>query len=270
MPRIFACLLVVLTAAAAGASEQASSHDEFEAVLRRAVAGYHRIRREIHDYRCVLTKRERVQGQLREAETAVLKVRHQRTEDDRVVTPFSVYLRFLAPSAVKDREVLYVHGRNDGNLIVRNGGPRFGFITTALPPESPMALRESRYPITEVGVQMLTRRLIEFGMHELEYGDCHVQVAEGARLANRSCTVIQVRQNRRREEPGWKLVRILIDDELELPVYYAAYDWPEQEGGQPVLLEEYIYTQIELNVGLEDADFDHRNANYSFSRNFRP
>ncbi len=269
MPRVLVGVLVALTATAS-ASENASSQEDLEAVLRRAVAGYHRIRREITDYRCILTKRERVHGELREAETAVLKVRHQRIEDDRVVSPFSVYLRFLAPSAVKDREVLYVHGRNDGNMIVRNGGPRFGFITTALPPDSPIVLSESRYPITEVGVKTLIRRLIEVGMHELEYGDCQVRVAEGARLDNRACTLIQVLQNRRREDPSWKLVRILIDDELELPVYYAAYDWPEQEAGSPVLLEEYIYTRIELNVGLGDVDFDHRNEDYSFSRSFRP
>ncbi len=269
MPRVLVIVLVALTAAAS-ASEGAGSQEDLEAVLRRAVAGYDRIRREITDYRCILTRRERVHGELREAETAVLKVRHQRIEDDRVVSPFSVYLRFLAPSAVKGREVLYVHGRNQGKMIVRNGGPRFGFITTALPPDSSVVLSESRYPITEVGVQMLTQRLIEVGMHELEYGDCQVRMAAGARLDNRDCTVIQVTQNRRRADPSWKRVRILIDDELELPVYYAAYDWPEQEGGHPVLLEEYIYTQIELNVGLSDLDFDHRNEDYSFSRSFRP
>ena len=46
------------------------------------------------------------------------------------------------------------------------------------------------------------------------------------------------------------------DDELQIPIRYESYDWPQKEGGQPVLLEEYTYTDLKVNVGLTDKDFD--------------
>jgi hypothetical protein len=269
MQKIVVFTVAALTASLVGA-EAPTPESPLEAVLQRAVAGYRRMEREIVDYRCILTKRERVDGQLRGPETAYLKIRHQQIEGGHVVEPFSVYLRFLRPATVKDREVLYVHGRNDGKMIVRNGGNRFAYITTALAPDSPAVLQEARYPITEIGVQTLTRRLIEVGGQELREETCEVQVIAGAKINNRSCTFIQVAQSVRREDPTWKFVRIFIDDELELPVYYAAYDWPSEEGGEPLLLEEYVYTHIELNVGLTDWDFDHRNENYLFMKGFSP
>jgi hypothetical protein len=269
MQKIVVFTVAALTASLVGA-EAPTPESPLEAVLQRAVAGYRRMEREIVDYRCILTKRERVDGQLRGPETAYLKVRHQQIDGGQVVEPFSVYLRFLRPATVKDREVLYVHGRNDGKMIVRNGGNRFAYITTALAPDSPAVLQEARYPITEIGVQTLTRRLIEVGGQELREETCEVQVIAGAKINNRSCTFIQVAQSVRREDPTWKFVRIFIDDELELPVYYAAYDWPSEEGGEPLLLEEYVYTHIELNVGLTDWDFDHRNENYLFMKGFSP
>ena len=32
------------------------------------------------------------------------------------------------------------------------------------------------------------------------------------------------------------------------------------------LLEEYTYTNIKINVGLTDADFDTKNPNYKFTK----
>ena len=57
---------------------------------------------------------------------------------------------------------------------------------------------------------------------------------------------------------------VFVDDELNIPVRYEAYDWPATQGGQPQLLEEYTYTDIKLNNGFTDADFDENNPNYHF------
>ena len=39
-----------------------------------------------------------------------------------------------------------------------------------------------------------------------------------------------------------------------------------EEGGKPVLSEEYTYLNVKLNNGFTDADFDVRNPNYQFNR----
>ncbi len=37
-----------------------------------------------------------------------------------------------------------------------------------------------------------------------------------------------------------------------------------------MLLEEYTYTDLKLNVGLTDWDFDHRNESYQFLKTYSP
>jgi len=74
----------------------------------------------------------------------------------------------------------------------------------------------------------------------------------------------------RRPHFRYHMARIFIDDELQLPIRYASYDWPENPGGQPRMMEEYTYLDLKLNVGLTDRDFDYRNENYNFRKDFEP
>ena len=60
------------------------------------------------------------------------------------------------------------------------------------------------------------------------------------------------------------IAQIYIDTELNVPVRYAAFAWPEVGEEKPVLLEEYTYLNMKLNVGLTDADFDEHNSKYNF------
>ncbi len=251
-------------------AEESSSQIALASVLQRAEAAYQRMATEIHDYTCILTKRERIDGRMQGPETIYLKVRHHQSSSALGEHPFSVYLRFLRPATLRDREVLYVQGRHDGRMIVRNGGTVLPFVTTSLPPDSAAAMQESRYPITEIGVKTLTRRLIEVGQEKLGDDNCEVRVVPGARINGRYCTMIQVEHRERREYQDFHFVRVFIDDQLELPVYYVAYDWPRDEESPSVLLEEYTYTDIQLNVGLNDRDFDHRNENYLFLKSYVP
>jgi hypothetical protein len=218
----------------------------------------------------VLTKREQIDGRLQGPESIYLKVRHRQLRDEQIEQPFSVYLRFLRPATVREREVIYVEGRHHDKMIVRNGGLRLAYITTSIPPESAAAMQESRYPITEIGVQNLTRRLIEVGKQKLQDENCETKVVPGARINGSICTMIQVEHRQQLDDHRFQFVRVFIDDALELPVYYVAYDWPAKSGDPPVILEEYTYTDIKLNVGLSDWDFDHRNEHYLFLKSFSP
>lgn len=247
-----------------------SGTDALRASLQIAYDGLQRIQDSIQDYTCTLTRRERIGGRLMDHETMLVKVRHQQKRGERIVEPFSVYVRFLSPERVRGREVIYVEGRHDGKIIVRNGGLRFAHITTSLPPDSPVAMHQSRYPMTEIGLLNLTRRLIENGERELQNQACRAQLVRGAKVNGRPSTLIQVSHTSRQSDLQYKMARILIDDELILPVHYAAYDWPQEDGEAPLLLEEYTYTDIRLNVGLTDRDFDHRNEAYQFLKSYSP
>ena len=67
-----------------------------------------------------------------------------------------------------------------------------------------------------------------------------------------------------RPEYEFHICRVFIDKELKVPIRYAAYGWPLEEGGKPTLEEEYTYLNIQLNVGLTDEDFSPDNSNYDF------
>ena len=60
------------------------------------------------------------------------------------------------------------------------------FGTVSLPPTGPIAMRNQRYPLTELGILNLTRRLVEVGEHDLKYGECDVKFYEGAKSTNAS------------------------------------------------------------------------------------
>ena len=53
--------------------------------------------------------------------------------------------------------------------------------------------------------------------------------------------------------------QVFIDNELRVPIRYAAYLWPENPGEQPPLEEEYTYLNLKLNNGFTDADFSRTN-----------
>ncbi len=232
--------------------------------LQIARDGYQRVVNEVRDYTCVMVKREHVAGQLRGPEFIFAKVRHEQRDDKGVVSPFSIYMKFKGPASVKNREVLFVRGRDDDRLIVRNGGKRLAFLTFTLEPASPLAMMGSRYPITEFGIKRLIERMIVLGKRELAYQECEVEIRDGVTLDDQVCKCIEVKHPVQRDHFQYHLVKIYIDDKLQLPIRFESYAWPEDGSDVPILQEEYTYHDIKLNVGLTDADFQRDNPDYRF------
>ena len=76
--------------------------------------------------------------------------------------------------------------------------------------------------------------------------------------------MLEVKHKDRRPEYEFYIARVFLDDELNMPIRYEAYDWPSSTGGSPELIEEYTYINLQLNVGLQDEDFDSENPAYNF------
>jgi hypothetical protein len=102
-------------------------------------------------------------------------------------------------------------------------------------------------------------RLLEQEMRLDPSGEnTEVRYYRGARLNDRVCTHIQVRHARRQEGLVFHIADVFVDDELQLPLRVATYDWPDENAPRPSLIGEFNYTDLKLNVGLSDADFDPR------------
>ncbi len=223
------------------------------------------IRANIADYSAIVIKRERVNGTLGEHEFMFTKVRNRKHENGIVKVPFSVYMTFLKPATVKGREVLYVEGANGGNIVAHEGGIKGRFLPTMnLDPHGMIAMQGQRYPITDFGFENLVVKLIEKGERDRKHGECKVDFHTGAAIGGRSCKVLVVTHPVPRPYFDFHVAEIFIDDELNIPVRYAAYEWPATEGGEKQLLEEYTYRDIKTNLNLTIADFDPKNKSYNF------
>jgi hypothetical protein len=234
--------------------------------------GLRNIRENVRDYKCVMVKRERIGDTLHDYEYMFAKIRSEQVTNGQVVTPFSVYLYFLKPEDMKGREVIFVRGQNGGKMIAHERRDSFKgkFGSVWLKPDGSMAMQGNRYPITEIGLETLVIRLIEKGNLDKQSGspeECLVEFRKGAKINGRQCTMLEVKHPQPRPYYEFHVARIFIDDELNVPLRYAAYTWPPQPGAEPgndELIEEYTYLKLELNVGLTDKDFDPTNPDYKF------
>lgn len=222
-------------------------------------------RANVSDYTATLIKRERIGDTLGEHEFMEVKVRNRKQSGGRITQPLSVYIRFLKPSSVKGREVIYVEGTNNGNLVAHEGGFKGRFLPTVnIPPTGMLAMRGQRYPMTEVGVENLIVKLIDRGQKAREQSDVQCEFRKNARVKDRICTVLQVTSPTKVEGLDFYQAQVFIDDQLSLPIRYIAYDWPKRAGAPLEVIEEYNYLDLKVNVGLTDADFDAHNSNYGF------
>ena len=277
--------VAMLLASTAAADGPASRSELEEPVLRIAKAtspnpahpldpaldiareGLQQIRASLRDYTATLVKRERIDGELGDYEYCYIKVRNRKLENGNVVSPFSVYMYFLKPSTIKGREVMYVEGQNDSKLIAHEGGTSGKYLPTVwLRPTGVIAMRGQKYPITDLGVENLVLKLIERGEQDRATGrrDVEVTLTEEAKINGRACKLLQVKNETPSPALDFHMAQIFIDKELNVPIRYAAYDFPVQPGGPLQVIEEYTYLNLKVNVGLSDKDFDHNNSDYSF------
>ena len=211
----------------------------------------------IKDYSCTVIKRERVGGELLGPQSMTVKVRHE---------PFSVYLRFSEPAKLEGREVIYVAGQNHDKLLAHVTGVRQRLLgTVALRPTGSLAMRDNRYPITELGILRLVERLIEVGQNDQKDTHCEVRVSSSS-LNGQSFMCIEVEHPRPQAGLKFHLARIYVDAERNLPLRYEAYDWPTRVEQSPALIEQYTYLDLRVNRGFGDQDFDPGNPDYAFSR----
>jgi hypothetical protein len=105
----------------------------------------------------------------------------------------------------------------------------------------------------------VVRRLVERIEDDIEAdpdgNNTEVQFFRNSRVGGRECTQVRVRHPV--SQPGlvYHLANVYVDNQLHVPIRIDGYDWPDGDGEQPELLEEYTFMKLRLNVGLTDADF---------------
>ncbi len=234
-----------------------SSNDTFPTAIHLAVA---------------LLLRDQVIPNLQGLEDALL-VRSHEWHD--VVKPGRTHLMDAAPITLGQEfdgfagqvrhsidRIDYVENANNGKMVAHEGkGFKKAFGNVWLKPDGILAMQGQRYPLTDIGIETLVDKLIEKGTRDIKSDPegvlTDVRFIEGAKINGRSCLVIEVTHPVQKSYFDFHIARIFIDDQMQVPVRYAAYSWPATRGGKPVLEEAYTYLNLKLNVGLSDNDFDY-------------
>lgn len=210
----------------------------------------------VKDYTATFSKKERVGrgGRKMVSQTMEMKFREK---------PFSVYFHFQ-DKATRGREVIYHSGRNDGKLLVHEAGFAAIAGTFSFAPTARDVMKENRHPITEVGMKNMIKKIIDQWKAESKYDETKVTFYNKARLGSVECMAIVSSHPQPRREFKNHMTRVFIEKKTKHVVRVEQYGWPRRGNEEPPLLEEYTYSNVKMNVGLKDIDFDRRNPNYSF------
>ncbi len=217
------------------------------------------LRRTVRDFTCRLVKRERINGILQDHQYIDMWVREASHAAQPAGIPFSIYMRFLAPRKVAGRRVLYVDSRNNGRMLVRNGGKHFDYVVVDLDPYGETAMDESLVPVTQCGFnQILAQMIAVLERHaaaDAPGGNTRVEQITGAKLNSRPCHVIRITHADNAPGLEFHQANVFVDDELHIPVRVDYSSWPRHSDSSPPLIAEYTYTNLRINLGLVDSHF---------------
>jgi hypothetical protein len=198
-------------------------------------------------YTARFIRQELVGGRLRPREEALLKFQR----------PHRFYLRWIAgPPA--GREMLYPVDA-EGRVLVHEPGMLTRLFAAVLAPDSAHVLRESRHPVTDIGIGRLVTLILDNarrGLHEGRLAIVEQGVStEGGRRERRLELLFS-----RATEAGYYAPRVVvgIDVDTQLPVTATIFDT------QGRMVEDYAYRDIRVNAPLTAIDFDPANPEYRF------
>ncbi len=201
----------------------------------------------VHDYTTIFYKKERVRGRMLPQEKMLLKFRK----------PFSVYLKWLSGKR-EGQETLFSKGWNGDKILAHPGS--FPDVTVSLRPLGSMAMRGNRHPITDVGIgntiRLIVRdfRLGQIRKDDVKLYDHGVSQVYGAR----SRCIEAITPERKVAKYYAPRAKICVNLKTGLPNRVQVWDRENN------LLEDYGFSNTQINPGLGDSDFDPESPEYGF------
>jgi len=201
----------------------------------------------ISDYTSIMYKQERLGNKLQDVEKILVKFREK---------PKGIYMKWL-DGPWKGRELVYSDkALGVGKVRVRESGI-LGIIPVTLPVDSEIAKRGSNHMVTEIGLKNL------LDMIEFDYR----KAAPKGELTRKNHGIVDVDGHKvfkqesilsKDKSKGYYCYRMIhyIDYLRSLEIQAEVFNWDNE------LQESYLYTQIKLNAGLTDRDFDPSNPDY--------
>ena len=175
----------------------------------------------IDEYECIFSKHELV-GKKTIHSTMKMKFREQ---------PFSVYLYYLDLNA--GREVIYVQGKNNDNLLVHEAGINALLGTLQRPPNAPDVMAENRHPITSIGLKNMLDTVIKQWESEREDRTASTQLKPDLQApSGEKCTVYEAIYPKPHKNVKYHITRLWIDNESGLATGVPNSLWFPRQGRQ--------------------------------------
>ncbi len=207
----------------------------------------------LKEYEADFVKRELL-GRRLQATTMKLKLREE---------PFSVYLKFIDANA--GREVLYVHGRNNNQLLIHEAGLKSLAGTVFRAPNAADVMAENRYPVTMIGLKSMLDKVIKQWEDEGKFGEVKTQKYPSAKLpSGEVCIAYESLHPTPRNQFTFHITRLWIETKTGLAIRVEQLGFPQKGDKAPPVIEEYTYANLKTNVKLADIDFDRSNRAYAF------
>jgi outer membrane lipoprotein-sorting protein len=174
--------------------------------------------------------------------------------------PGRIYMRWLT-GPKQGREILLVPGRDDGHALVHEPGAVAGLFTLVMPPDSPHILKQSRYPVTDVGIGRLIELIGADARRAEREGRLGLRELGPAQDGGRPARAVELTFPADRAL-GYHARRVVVtvDAERSLPLRAKIHDHDDR------LVGEYAYLDVRLDVRLTALDFDPANPSYGFPR----
>ncbi len=235
-----------------------SAENPLDLVLQIAQKALKHLDENVHDYQCLMVSEVSLNGKVRDPQYMLCKIREKREQ-----VPFAVYGRFLKPQNINGQEVIWVEGQNDGNLIAHQAG-LLNLARWNLPPDGAIAMNGNKYPITNIGLRNLLELMIERGERDRKFGSCEINLDPACEVDGRKCALLEIRHPQKEGPYDFHLARIYFDLEHLVLFGYEGFDWPTAEVTEPPLIERFFYSDLQLNIGLTERDFDPDNPEYNY------
>lgn len=208
----------------------------------------------VNDFTCIVTKRERIGGTLQPQETILLKSREK---------PFSIYAKWITGKK-KGQEALFVQGKNKNKVIAHFGGLQGLFGVFKVDPNSSLARKYARHPITEVGFSHMLKSLTSVCERAKRNGDLKLIYVGEKKLADGVVARGLVRILPKKNCYPCHIMFFYLDEKTLLPARLVQLDWDY------LLLDSYTFSHVRVNQGLTDKDFDPNNRQYNLHMRLLP
>lgn len=226
---------------------------EFDRLLAEAQSQLEKV----PQYSATFVKQERIGGTLTEMQVIQMRLNQH---------PLKVSMKWEGGKDAGQR-VIYAEGENDGDMLVRKltgFEARLGVIS--LNPCGTLALKHSRHPVTQVGLQSLTKAL-----REQRASDLKIETGVTAKMLKQTidgreaiCLVTEYAKPEFAADANHEYRKSMnfLDSKSKLPICVRCYGWPENISGanpnkldQTTLLELYAYKNIDFDVQMLAEDF---------------